>query len=683
MQALTQRALVCATTSARGEGHESASTSRATAAARPRRSSALRVHTTPASSVISIRPRRCRGSALRVHATATTPAPVGDTKKKQRAPPPAWLVKLSLARSPPWAFVADGSVLSIDLGGALPEVAAPGGIGAAPALSLPALCDALRKAAVDPRITGVFIRVSPLAAGWAKLGEVRAAIAAFRAAAPSKFTVAFMEVASEREYYVASACEELYIPSGAYVSLKGLSVSGTFLRGVFQKVGIEPQIKRIGKYKSAGDQLARDSMSDAQREVLTGLLSQIFEEWTTGVAAGRGKRVEEVLALVDAEKPALTAAQLHAGGWVTGLLYADELKAQLAPRTGGAADELRSVDVARYARTRPQKLGLDLGPPVVAIIRASGGISRGRAQRSPLPGGGGGGGITNVDFNEQVARVKADKRIKALLLRIDSPGGDALASDLMWRELRTLGKPVIASQSDVAASGGYYMSMACDTIVASPLTLTGSIGVITGKFNLAELYKKVGFTKEIISRGRYAQVDADNRPFTAEEEAYFDANARAAYESFRDKAALSRGMSVAAMEECAQGRVWTGAEAAQRGLVDVVGNFDTALNLAKRAAGLEEGAPVTLVDFSRPKGGLRALFGATLAALGDAAGALATLRAAQGALAAASASVAAPQAAMEPLSLGGGPDAELATIFQLLGVDGASFGGSASVDPLA
>jgi protease-4 len=671
MQALTQRA--CAPSLPRGatasEGH--ASTSSAVAVAAP------------------ARPRRARDSALRVHATATTPAPApapssGGKKKAPRTPPPAWLTKLSLARSPPWAFIADGSLLSIDLGGALPEVSAPSGLGAAPVLSLPAFCDALRKAAVDPRITGVFIRVSPLAAGWAKLGEVRAAIAAFRAAAPSKFTVAFMEVASEREFYVACACEELYVPSGAYVSLKGLSVSGTFLRGVFEKVGIEPQIKRIGKYKSAGDQLARDSMSDAQREVLTGLLEQIYEEWTTGVAAGRGKRVEEVHALVDAVSPSLTAAQLAAGGWVTGLLYADELKAQLAPRTGGAPDELRSVDVARYSRTRPQKLGLDLGPPVVAIIRASGGISRGRAQRSPLPGGGG-GGITNVDFNEQVARVKADKRIKALLLRIDSPGGDALASDLMWRELRTLGKPVIASQSDVAASGGYYMSMACDTIVASPLTLTGSIGVITGKFNLAELYKKVGYTKEIISKGRYAQVDADNRPFTAEEEAYFDAGARSAYESFRDKAALSRGMSIPDMEECAQGRVWTGAQAAQRGLVDVVGNYDVALRMAKRAAGLEEEAPVTLVDFSRPKGGIRALFGATVGALGDAVRAVATLQAASGALAAASASVAAPQAAMEPLSLGGGagPEGELAAMLTFLGVDGAALGGSASVDPLA
>jgi protease-4 len=362
---------------------------------------------------------------------------------------------------------------------------------------------------------------------------------------------------------------------------------------------------------------------------------------------------------------------------VTGLLYADELRAQIAPRTGGTPAELRSVDIGRYARTRPQQLGLDLGPPSIALIRAAGGISRGKA-------GPRGGGITNVDFNAQVARVKADPRIKALLLRIDSPGGDALASDLMWRELRTLGKPVIASQSDVAASGGYYMSMACDTIVAEKLTLTGSIGVITGKFNLAELYKRIGYNKETLSKGTYAQVDADNRPFTPQEEAYFDSGALAAYESFRDKAAESRGMSAPAMEACAQGRVWTGAQALQLGLVDALGGYDVALGLAKQAAGMAADAPVSVIDFSRPKGGLRALFGGAAVTIGDAFTAVAALRGAAAAAQAATAATAvAPQASMEALSVGGfaagaGPEAGLASLLRLLAGEAG-----AGADPLA
>ena len=600
-----------------------------------------------------------------------------------------WLRRLSLARQPPWKRVEEGSVLSIDLGGAFPESAAPASPFSGPQpLTLPALTDALRKAAVDPRITGVFFKVSPVAAGWAKLGAVRAAIAAFReTTGGSKFTMAYMELATEREFYLASSCEEVYMPPSAYVSLRGLAVSATFLRGVLETVGVEPQIKRIGVYKSAGDQLGRKSMSDAQREVLTSLLSQTFEEWTSKVAASRGKAVDDVLALVDAPAPALTPQQLADAGWLTGTLYADEVKQHLAARTGGAPGDLRSVTVARYARTRPQSLGLDIGPPTIGVIRASGAISRGRSNPGPLRSGG--GGITNEDFIATLQRAKKDPRVKAILLRIDSPGGDALASDLMWRELRTCGKPVIASMSDVAASGGYYMAMACDTVFAEPLTLTGSIGVITGKFNLAQLYQRIGFNRETLSKGRYAEVDADNRSFTADEEQYFDKNAWQAYTSFRDKAASSRGLSPEAMEQFAQGRVWTGVQALERGLVDAVGGFDDALAAAKKAAGMKADDPVSLVDFSRQPGGLASLMGGASAV----AGAIAQAGAALAAVRSRGAAVAAvPQASMAPVNVGGftagvgaddaGLSAILATAMAALdsGLDAPA--GDASVDPL-
>jgi protease-4 len=393
-----------------------------------------------------------RASSLVTRAAAAAPAVEEVKAKKPQAP--LWLRRLSLARQPPWKFVEEGSVLSIDLGGAFPESAAPASPFSGPqSLTLPALTDALRKASVDPRITGVFFKVSPVAAGWAKLGAVRAAIAQFReTTGGAKFTMAFMELATEREFYLASSCEEVYMPPSAYVSLRGLAVSATFLRGVLETAGIEPQIKRIGVYKSAGDQLGRKTMSDAQREVLTSLLSQTFAEWTSKVAFSRGKTVEDVQALVDAPAPALTPQQLADAGWLTGVMYSDEVKQHLAARTGGAQGELRSVTVARYARTRPQSLGLDIGPATIGVIRASGAISRGRSN----PGlGRSSSGITNEDFIKTLQRAKKDPRVKAILLRIDSPGGDALASDLMWRELRTCGKPVIASMSDVAASGGY------------------------------------------------------------------------------------------------------------------------------------------------------------------------------------------------------------------------------------
>ena len=254
----------------------------------------------------------------------------------------------------------------------------------------------------------------------------------------------------------------------------------------------------------------------------------------------------------------------------------------------------------------------------------------------------------------------------------------------MWRELRTLGKPVIASLSDVAASGGYFMCMACDRTISEKLTLTGSIGVITGKFNLEKLYERIGFNKEIISKGRFSQVDADNRSFTADEEAFFDAGAWAAYTSFRDKAALSRGIQPEEMEKFAQGRVWTGQQALERGLVDALGGFNDAVTAAKLAAGMKADDPVSLVDFSGGPSGFQALFQGALT--------LSPLAFLSTAAAAASLPPQ-PQAAMEALSLGGftagtpPPDVlVLGALKGLLGEDAwtsvTAAGGDAAHDPL-
>ncbi|KAK1384166.1 serine protease SPPA, chloroplastic-like, partial [Heracleum sosnowskyi] len=204
------------------------------------------------------------------------------------------------------------------------------------------------------------------------------------------------------------------------------------------------------------------------------------------------------------------------------------------------------------------------------------------------------------------------KRYKAVIIRIDSPGGDALASDLMWREIRLLAasKPVVASMADVAASGGYYMAMAAGAIVSENLTLTGSIGVVTGKFNLGKLYERIGFNKDIISRGRYAELTAaDQRPFRPDEEELFAKSAQNAYSQFRDKAAFSRSMTVDQMEEVAQGRVWTGNDAASRGLVDAIGGLSRAVAIAKKKADIPEDRQVTLVELSRPSSTLPELLG--------------------------------------------------------------------------
>ena len=545
----------------------------------------------------------------------------------------------------------------MELGGALSESPRRRGPGPSGALGLPDVVACLNKAAADPRVTGVLLEIKPLACGWAKLGEIRRQIVRFQESS-GKFCVSYMEVGGEKEYFLASAAEEMYVPPSAYFTLKGFAVQGTFLRGVLDKVGVEPQVERYGKYKSAGDQLLRRDMSEAQREASTALLDDIYNFWSEQVAQSKGTTPEAMKALLD-ERPYKIEEELVAGGWVTAARYKSEVKDLLAPRTGGPRKKLRSVSAEKYlsvpaggapksskatgdgqenadeeapegsaealteafvdgdevvggwmyragkdgAKSKSKEgdrgaaAGGGGGGRRVGIIRASGPIVGGKGQR---------GQISAPGVIADLKKAARDPSLGAVVLRVDSPGGDALASDLMWQEIRLLGKkiPIVASMSDVAASGGYYMSMGCKHIVAEPLTLTGSIGVVTGKLNLEKLYEKVGYKKEILSRGRLAELDADNRPFTEEEQADFSAAALHAYESFRNKAALSRGMEPEEMEQFAQGRVWTGQSALEHGLVDELGGIDTALDAAARFAGLPTGTgrvrPVELSKTAPP-----------------------------------------------------------------------------------
>eukprot|EP00775_Hariotina_reticulata_P006975 gene6975-7190_t len=498
----------------------------------------------------------------------------------------------------PWRRFKKESVLAFKLEGEIPDQL-QGRF--SPGFSLPQICDALEKAAVDPRVVGIAVEISPLAIGWAKLQELRRYVKLFRDS--GKFTIAYMKVAGEKEYYLGTAFEELYIAPSANLRLAGFSVAGTFLRGVLDKVGVEPQVQRIGAYKSAGDQLLRRDMSEAQREQLTALLDDIYGEFVTTVAESRGKTTEEVAALLD--RGVYDNDVFAKEGWVTGLKYEDEIIEDLKKKTGGKDDGVRKVGLSRYGRVSRSAFGLN-GKKRIAVLRTAGAIL-GKAS-----GLGGSGSITPDAVIPKLRALAKDKNIAGVVLRVDSPGGDALASDLMWREIRILAekKPVVACMGDVAASGGYYMSMAGQAIVAAPLTVTGSIGVVTGKFNLADLYERVGYAKTILSRGKFAEfLAADNRPFNAEEEALFEESAQYAYRSFRDKAAASRNMNVEDMQAVAQGRVWTGQAAQQRKLVDVIGGLHEAVALVKQAAGIDQSEKVTVVEVSRSATSPLALLG--------------------------------------------------------------------------
>merc|ERR1712176_1190583 len=531
---------------------------------------------------------KSRFAQIRVKAEQqeTTPTKEDDSKPKF----PSLPFKKRFV-PPPWQSIAPGTVLCMNVGDAVPESSGSDNPFRKD-VTLPRVISNMKKAARDPRICGMYLKITPLSCGYGKIEELRRQIESFRAS--GKFTVAYFELGGMKEYLVASACEEFYVPPAAYFSLTGVVIENSFLRGVLEKIGIEPQVQRIGKYKSAGDQLLRKDMSDAQRTVSERLVESIYDNFVSCISEDKGKTKEEVEELLNSGPHKV--ADLAKGGWLTSAKYLNEIEDLIKPRTGGPKDVLQSVGFSKYLTSTPETLFTKNAKHTVAVIRSSGAISRDSS---------GSNGISSASFIKSIKSVKKNKLVKAVVIRIDSPGGDALASDLMWNEIRELSKlkPVVASMVDVAASGGYYMSMACDKIVAEPLTLTGSIGVVTGKFNLEELNKKVGFNSEAVSKGKFAELNTSSRAFEDFEFEYFKAGAQKAYESFRDKAAFSRNKSIESMEEVAQGRVWTGQDAHERGLVDHIGGFDTALEVCKEMAKIPEGDAVRFMEVKSTKNG--------------------------------------------------------------------------------
>ncbi|PRQ16419.1 putative peptidase S49, ClpP/crotonase-like domain-containing protein [Rosa chinensis] len=455
----------------------------------------------------------------------------------------------------PWERVKKGTVLTMTLRGQLKSQFSSG-------LSLPQICENFVKVAYDPRIASVYLQIESLNYGW------------------GKFVVAYAPACSEKEYYLASACQEILCPSKCLFFFVWSQLSGIIC--ILEKIGVEPQVERIGKYRSAGDQLACTTMSEKNCEMLTALLDNIYGNWLDIISSTRGKKREDIEKFVN--EGVYQVEKLKEEGWITNIQYDDEVTSMLKERLGVQKEKkLPMVDYRKYSKVRKWTLGLSGGKDKIAIIRASGSISRVRGSFS-LPGS----SIVGEQFIEKFRSIRGivnQKDTKAAIIRIDSPGGDALASDLMWREIKLLAasKPVIASMSDVAASGGYYMAMAADAIVAESLTLTGSIGVVIGKFNLGKLYEKIAFNKEIISRGKFAEVlAAEQRPFRCtvllhtlfclisfiilkgdkiisslflpnSDQRKFAKSAQNSYKQFRDKAASSRSMTVCS--NCWRGKI--------------------------------------------------------------------------------------------------------------------------------
>jgi protease IV len=445
---------------------------------------------------------------------------------------------------------------------------------------------ALYEAGDDRRVVGLIAKVGgPLP--WATMQELRQGVRAF--ADSGKPTVAWAEsfdggAVNLAAYALASAFGEIWLQPGGGVGPLGVGVEATFLRGALDKLGIEPQLEQRHEYKNAANLFERTELTPAHREALEGLTESIFADAVETAAAGRRMEVSRLRSVLDTGPH--TAAEAHSAGLVDRLGYRDEVYASLRSRVADRA-ELLFADRWRPA-WRPSVLKRRKGH--VALVEVRGAIVPGRSRRGLL-----GRQVGSDTVGAQLRAARADDRARAVVLRVDSPGGSAVASEVIWRELvrvREAGKPVIVSMSDVAASGGYYVSCPAEVIMALPGTLTGSIGVLGGKFVVRDLLERVGLTTGTVQQGERALMYSARRRFGEEERARLAATIDAVYVDFVGKVARGRGRTEAEIEAVARGRVWTGRDALQVGLVDQLGGLREAVAVARTRSGLPEDAPV-------------------------------------------------------------------------------------------
>jgi protease-4 len=484
--------------------------------------------------------------------------------------------------------IAGNSTLLLRVGGDLQELEPGGVIGqffeAPPTVR--SVVDALRKAKVDRRISSVVIRPTGTAALWGKVQEVRDAITDFRTS--KKPIIAYLEYGGEQEFYLASACDKVFLMPTASLDLTGISSYELFLRGTLDKIGAYPDALHIGDYKTASNQLTEHTFTPAHKEMAESLNADLYEQLVRGLADGRRKSEREIRSLID-HGPFLPEDAVRAG-LVDDVAYEDELDDKVALGKG----KVSFLEEKDYRHISLNSLGLNRGQRI-AVIYAVGLISSGQSSYDS-PQGEVVGSDTLIDY---LRKARADSSIKAIVLRVDSPGGSAIASDVIWREVMLTRnvKPVVASMSDVAASGGYYIAMPAHAIVAEPATLTGSIGVVMIKFVIDGTLKKLGMNMEGVTAGRYADLYSPIRPFSPEERAKVQEQMQATYDAFVEKAASGRNTTPERIDVIAQGRVWTGKQAKQIGLVDELGGLDRALAIAKQRARISSDADVELVVY--------------------------------------------------------------------------------------
>ena len=517
------------------------------------------------------------------------------------------LVIVSLNNEPE---IPNNSVLVLKVEGSLPDFTnadefSSRFFGAQPN-SLSSLLLQLRKAKADKRVQAVLLDIGMIEAGWAKAEEIRDAVADFRKS--GKPIYAYMEFGADKEYYVATAAERVYVPPIGDLFINGLAAEAMFFRGTFDKLGIYWDSYQIGKYKNAPEHFTRKEMSDGEKETLNSLLDEIYNRYKADIAEARHMSVDDVQALIDSAPH--NAVEAQKAGLIDGALYREEVERELKKRLGYKDDErLHKVSMAEYRRVPADSLGLNQGEQI-AVIFASGPIEPGRSNDGSF---GGDQSIGSDTVVKALNDARDNKEVKAIVLRVDSPGGVTYPSDFIWKAVEEAKKkkPVVVSMSDLAASGGYYISMGANKIVAEPLTFTGSVGVFAYKPVVKGFYDWIGVTSEYLMRGKNAGMFRETDKFTDDERKKFQSQLDNFYwNDFLPKVAEGRHFpDVKAVDQIAQGRVWTGAQGRENGLVDEFGGLDRAVEVAKELAQIPADKQVRRVVYPAPRTFFQQLFG--------------------------------------------------------------------------
>jgi len=445
----------------------------------------------------------------------------------------------------------------------------------------------IKKAKTDDNIKGIFLDESYMLSGQATTEEIRNALLDFKKS--GKFIVAYSEIYTQGAYYLASVADKVYLNPKGIFEFSGFSSQITFLKGALDKLGIEAQVIKVGTYKSAVEPFILNKMSDANREQVTSYLGSLYDHFLSGISTARKVNRDTLFSIANNLR-VQTPEDAVKYKLVDGLKYKDEILADLKQRTGTKLkDDLHSVDLADYTKSDGDNEddSQPTGKNRIAVVYASGEINGGEGDDNS---------IGSEKISKALRKVRTDDKVKAVVLRVNSPGGSSLASEVIWREvmLTQKVKPIIVSMGDYAASGGYYISCAADSIIAEPNTITGSIGIFAILPNMQKLFNdKLGVTFDGVKTGKFADLGSVNRPLTPEERSILQAEVNRGYNDFTQHVADGRHKTQAYINSIGQGRVWTGTQALKLGLVDRLGNINDAIASAAKKAKLKEYKLVT------------------------------------------------------------------------------------------